>query len=84
MELLAVIVVLSIIMVIAVIGVTNLLSSTYDSGWVNVVESVEKSIELKSTSVPAVVNTYTISSICDNETDSNKDVTQTIRTISGM
>lgn len=83
-ELLAVIAILSIIMVVAVIGVINLLNSSKDSGWDNTVKNVKESIELKSNSVPGVVNTYTISSICNNETTSNKDVSQTIRTISGM
>ena len=83
-ELLAVIVVLAILLVIAIPKVMSIINTSRAGGWDNIVKSVEQSIELSVNTKDANTGRYkyTISGICNNETNTIKDITQTIRTIS--
>ena len=83
-ELLAVIVILGIILVIAIPKVIDVISISRTGGWENVIKSIKQSIELGVNTKDANTGRYkyTISSICNNETNIDKDRTQFIRTIS--
>ena len=83
-ELLAVIVILTIIMVIAVPKILNVIKSSIDTAWINNVRLIKHAIVTNSSIIDPQTNSYTTSPklLCNNETDTDKEVTNNIKTIS--
>ena len=85
-ELLAVIVILAIIMVIAVPQILNVIDSSRTSAWNNSVGMIKKSIQFSTNTIEPLTGNYkyTVKDLCNNETSSDKDVTDIFNQISDV